>query len=58
MKVSQRDIVVLSTPLKLKSFVICQLISGYTERDVLKKCSKVNKSPFIEIVEKIKQTIF
>ena len=48
----------LSTPLKLRSYVICQLISGYTERDVIKKCSRVNKSDFIEIVEKIKKTIF
>jgi mRNA-degrading endonuclease toxin of MazEF toxin-antitoxin module len=48
----------LSTPLRLKSFVVCQLISGYTERDVLKKCSRVNNPAFIEIVEKIKNTIF
>jgi mRNA-degrading endonuclease toxin of MazEF toxin-antitoxin module len=48
----------LSKPLKLKSYVVCQLISGYTERDVLKKCSKVNESVFLEIVEKIKETIF
>ena len=48
----------LSKPLKLKSYVVCQLISGYTERDVLKKCSRVNESVFLEIVEKIKKTIF
>jgi len=48
----------LSKPLLLKSYVICQLISGYTERDVVKKCSKVNKSVFSQIVEKIKKTIF
>ena len=48
----------LSKPLKLKSYVICQLISGYTERDVIKKCSRINKSVFVEIVEKIKKTIF
>ena len=48
----------LSKPLKMKSFVICQLISGYTERDVVKKCSRVNESFFLEIVEKIKKTIF
>ena len=48
----------LSKPLKLKSFVICQLISGYTERDVVKKCSRVNETVFFEIVKKIKRTIF
>ena len=48
----------LSKPLRLKSYVVCQLISGYTERDVLKKCSRVNESVFLEIVEKIKKTIF
>jgi mRNA-degrading endonuclease toxin of MazEF toxin-antitoxin module len=48
----------LAIPLKLKSYVICQLISGYTERDVIKKCSRVNKQVFVEIVEKIKKTIF
>jgi mRNA-degrading endonuclease toxin of MazEF toxin-antitoxin module len=48
----------LSRPLKLKSYIVCQLISGYTERDVLKKCSRVNELFFLEIVEKIKETIF
>ena len=48
----------LSKPLQLKSYVVCQLISGYTERDVVKHCSRVNKTAFNEIVEKIKETIF
>jgi len=48
----------LSIPLRLKSYVICQLISGYTERDVIKKCSRINEIAFIEIIEKIKKTIF
>jgi len=48
----------LSKPLRLKSYVVCQLISGYTERDVIKNCSRVNEAVFIEIVEKIKKTIF
>jgi len=48
----------LSKPLKLKSYVVCQLISGYTERDVIKHCSRVNETVFKEIVEKIKKTIF
>jgi mRNA-degrading endonuclease toxin of MazEF toxin-antitoxin module len=48
----------LSRPLRLKSYVICQLISGYTERDVIKHCSRVKEAAFDEIVEKIKETIF
>ena len=48
----------LSQPLQVKSYVICQLISGYTERDVIRKCSKINKPAFLEIIEKIKKTIF
>ena len=48
----------LSRPLMLKSYVICQLISGYAERDVIKHCSRVNETIFNEIVEKIKETIF
>jgi len=48
----------LSKPLRLKSYVVCQLISGYTERDVMKKCSRVNETVFLEIVDKIKKTIF
>jgi len=48
----------LSKPLSLKSYVVCQLISGYTERDVIQKCSRVNELVFNEIVEKIKATIF
>ena len=48
----------LTKPLRLKSYVICQLISGYTERDVMKKCSRINEPVFLEIVEKIKLTIF
>jgi mRNA-degrading endonuclease toxin of MazEF toxin-antitoxin module len=48
----------LSKPLRLKSYVVCQLISGYTERDVIKNCSRVYKKVFNEIVKTIKKTIF
>ena len=48
----------LSIPLRLKSYVVCQLISGYTERDVIRNCSRINEITFVEIVEKIKKTIF
>jgi hypothetical protein len=48
----------LSKPLSRQSYVICQLIGGYTERDVVKICSRIKNDFFVEIVEKIKQTIF
>lgn len=49
---------ILTRPLAKKSFVICQLIGGYTERDVTKICSHVKIEPFNRIVEKIKKVIF
>lgn len=48
----------LTKPLSKKSYVICQLIGGYTERDVIKICSRIKTNAFHDIVEKIKQTIF
>ena len=48
----------LTKNLTKKSFVICQLIGGYTERDVVRICSRVKAEPFNLIVEKIKKVIF
>lgn len=48
----------LTKPLSKKSYVICQLIGGYTERDVIKICSRIKNAAFEKIIEKIKQTIF
>ena len=48
----------LTKNLTKKSFVICQLIGGYTERDVVRICSHVKAEPFNLIVEKIKKVIF
>jgi len=48
----------LSKPLAKQSYVVCQIISGYTERDILKKCSRVSTPYFEEIVDKIKTSIF
>ena len=48
----------LAKNLTKKSFVICQLIGGYTERDVVRICSHVKSEPFNLIVEKIKKVIF
>ena len=43
----------LNKPLAKQSYVVCQIISGYTERDILKKCNRVSDVYFKEIVEKI-----
>ena len=48
----------LTKILTKKSFVICQLIGGYTKRDVVRRCSHVKAEPFNLIVEKIKKVIF
>lgn len=48
----------LTKPLSKKSYVICQLIGGYTERDVVKICSRIKKTAFQEVIDKIRQTIF
>ena len=52
------DNTMLTNPLSKESYVICQLIGGYTDRDVVKICSRIKNSAFQEIIEKIKQTIF
>lgn len=48
----------LTKNLTKKSFVIFQLIGGYTKRDVVRICSHVKAEPFNLIVEKIKKVIF
>jgi mRNA-degrading endonuclease toxin of MazEF toxin-antitoxin module len=48
----------LTKPLQKQSYVICQLLGGYTERDVLKKCGQIREQAFLDIVEKIKDVIF
>ena len=48
----------LTKPLAKQSYVVCQIISGYTERDILKKCSRVATPYFEEIVDKVKASIF
>jgi len=48
----------LTKPLTMQSYVVCQIISGYTERDILRKCSRVATPYFEEIVDKIKVSIF
>ncbi|MDR1973748.1 MAG: type II toxin-antitoxin system PemK/MazF family toxin [Bacteroidales bacterium] len=48
----------LTRSLQKQSYAVCQLIGGYTERDVLKKCGRVKEYAFVQIVEKIKQVIF
>ena len=48
----------LTKPFAMRSYVVCQIISGYTERDILKKCNRVSTAYFKEIVDKIKISIF
>ena len=40
------------------SFVKCQIISGYTDRDVIRKLGTIKRQYFNEIVDKIIETIF
>jgi hypothetical protein len=48
----------LTNKLPKKSYVKCQLLTGFTERDVIKKQGKV-KQPFLnEIIDKIINSIF
>lgn len=46
----------LTKNLTKKSFVICQLIGGYTKRDVVRICSHVKAEPFNLIVEKSRKS--
>jgi len=48
----------LSKHLSLKSYVVCHLISGYTNRDVIRKIGKVKEPYFTEITAKIITSIF
>jgi mRNA-degrading endonuclease toxin of MazEF toxin-antitoxin module len=48
----------LTKPLLQQSYVICQLLGGYTEQHVIKKCGQVKNKSFLEIIEKIKESIF
>jgi hypothetical protein len=48
----------LSFALTKKSFVVCQLLSGYTERDVVRELGQIRNPFFEEVVERIKQSIF
>ena len=48
----------LTNKLPKKSYVKCQLLTGFTERDVIKKYGKI-KQPFLnEIIEKVITSIF
>lgn len=48
----------LTRPLKEISYAKCHIIGGYTQRDVLKVLSKIKNSYFLELLEKIKLSIF
>jgi len=48
----------VSKPLPKRSFVVCHIISGYTERDVVSKYAKVKDVYFQDILLKIQECIF
>ena len=48
----------LSQKLPKKSYVKCQLLSGYTERDVIKKHGKIKQFFLDQIIEKTIASIF
>ena len=48
----------LNKPLEKQSYVVCQIISGCTERDILKKSNRVSDVYFKDIIDKIKKSIF
>jgi len=48
----------LTKILPKKSYVKCQLISGYTERDVIKKHGSIKKFFLQEIIDKTIDSIF
>ena len=41
-----------------QSYVKCQIISGYNDRDVIRKLGSIKRQYFNEIVDKIIETIF
>ncbi len=48
----------LSFELEKQSYVKCQIITGYTQRDVLRKFGVVRQPYFDEIIDKIIASIF
>ena len=48
----------ITKPMPKKSYVMCQLLMGNIERDVVRKLSRIRQPYFDQIVEKIKKSIF
>ncbi|MCX6325033.1 MAG: type II toxin-antitoxin system PemK/MazF family toxin [Bacteroidia bacterium] len=48
----------LIKPLSKKSFVKCQIIGGFTERDIIKQISGMRPEPFRLLIDKVKQSVF
>ena len=48
----------LSSPLRKKFYVKCQLIQSYSEKEVLSKISTMKNSSFQKVKETIFQTVF
>jgi len=48
----------LIKPLVQKSFVKCQIIGGFTERDIIKQITAMRAEPFILLTKKVQNSIF
>jgi mRNA-degrading endonuclease toxin of MazEF toxin-antitoxin module len=48
----------LLRPMVNKSYVKCQIIGGFTERDILKKHTSMRTEPFEKLLEKLISSIF
>jgi mRNA-degrading endonuclease toxin of MazEF toxin-antitoxin module len=48
----------LIKPLAHKSYVKCQILGGFTERDIIKQISAMRLEPFRLLVTKVQQSVF
>jgi mRNA-degrading endonuclease toxin of MazEF toxin-antitoxin module len=48
----------LIRPMAMKSYVKCQIIGGFTEKDIIKTISAMKSEPFEKLLEKIVISIF
>ena len=56
MKYSQRDIVEVN--FSKPSVVKCQIIAGYTDRDIIRRLGSIKQEYFDEIVDKVIESVF
>ena len=48
----------LTKPFEKKSFVKCQIIGGFTQKDIIRKISLMRLEPFENLILKITESIF